>query len=150
MIIIEWVRSNWKSLGYPLAALFAFLWVNKTTPCPKPEITQTQQATQTAKASTIVKVVYRDRPLLAGESRPLPCPDIEVQSDASTDLAHWQSQQVATVPQKGPREALGLYVGAGYVNSPLGVVGLFYGPFRAGALGWVDGVGGLATYDFKF
>jgi hypothetical protein len=146
MLVIEWLKANWTKLGYPLAALFAFLWWNKTTPCPVLAPTTqavSQGATQSGSAKVKVQIVYRDRPLIAGESpRPLPCPDITVDADSAETQEHWQSvTQTANLAPGRPVEPLNtISLGIGYLEGPIASVG-----YRGGRLG-IQGMGWEGRY----
>lgn len=138
-----WIQANWKSFGWPLAVLFAFLWWNKGCPEPVPQaVTVAQEAKQDAKSSVRVKIRYRDVEV-AGDAitpswKPLPCPDVTVEADSGT------VQDVTQVAQIEPRKAVEaknhLFLGAGYLGTAYGSVGYGYGPWR------VDGKAGLGVY----
>lgn len=154
MIIIEWIRSNWKSLGYPLAALFAFLWVNKGCPTVdnKPETVVNQAQTQTSKSDCYGKIKYIPQPYpveVPGEMpKPLPCPALEI--DFGAGQAHWQSQSVTMTPQNVPVGHDGpnaLVVGIGYLDGPIASVGYRRDSLGVEAIGWQNRYGGKISLD---
>lgn len=156
MNVLIWLQENWKGLGYPLALLFALLWWNKTTDCPvveapKVAIAQSQGVSQTAKASVKVQIVYRDR-LVPGETpswKPLPCPEVSVEADSSSEQTHWQSQQVTVTPQIKPTmNQISIFAGGGYLSGPIVQLGVAHDRLRVSALGWDGRIGGLGSWDF--
>lgn len=140
-----WIQANWKSLGWPVAVLFAFLWWNKG--CPKVD-NQPQTVVNQAQASTQKTEFHvrpSQKPVVVGQ--PLPCPEI----DFSTTEAHWQTQAVTVTPAINPtRHELGVFIGGGYLSTPVATLGGFYGPWRVGALASTTAIGGLASYDIRF
>lgn len=143
-----WIQDNWKSLGWPFAVLFAFLWWNKG--CPKVEAPVTVTQAQTSKSDCTGKVKYIPQIVEApGEApKPLPCPAIEIDFSAGSSQTHWQS--VTTSAQIEPRTNVGIYAGAGYLGTPVATLGGFYGPWRVGAIASTTAIGGLASYDIRF
>ena len=142
-----WILDNWKSLGWPVALVFCFLWWNKTTPCPEAPVTVTQAQTSTQGVHFVIK--YKDRIVeTPGEApKSLPCPEI----DFSTTEAHWQSQSVTVTPSiNSTGHELGVFIGGGYLSTPVATLGGFYGPWRVGALASTTAIGGLASYDIRF
>ena len=153
--IVEWLKTNWKILGYPLAIVFAFLWWNKS--CPKVEapvaVTQAQGQQQENKGSVRVQVVYKDRLVqVPGEApRPLPCPDLIIDADASQNQAHWQSQQVTQVASINPvGHQWGIFLGAGYLSAPIAQLGIYGDQWRVSAIGNLETLGALGSYDLRF
>jgi len=148
-----WIQANWKSLGWPVAVLFAFLWWNKTTPCPEApvSVTQTQGATEKVVNRTVTKLVPQYVYVPGEAPRPLPCPAIEVTTDMGIEATHWQSQQVTQTPQIATQpNVLGVFVGGGYLSTPIATLGLYSGQWRVGALASTTAIGGLASYDIRF
>lgn len=153
---LEWLKANWKGLGYPLAAVFALLWWNKTTPCPEPitpsvTATQSQAVTQTAKAKQVVRLVPQYIYVPGEAPKPLPCPSIEIENEASVESTHWQSQSVTVTPKFEPRTAQdgGIVLGGGYFGAPYGLVGLEHKGIKAfGQIGQ-DIYGGGVAYTVK-
>jgi hypothetical protein len=150
---IEWLKNNWKGLGYPLAALFCLLWLTKkpeqlTNPAPL-VVNQAQAMTQTAKASVTVKLVYRDRLIeVPGETKALPCPDVEIQADSGSSGEHWQSQAVTQTANLTPSLPLNaVFLGAGYLAGPILVGGYRRQRLGVQVQGWSDKVGGTVTVD---
>lgn len=145
-----WIRANWKSLGWPVAVVFCFLWWNKTTPCPEAPVTVTQA--QTSKSDCYGKIKYIPQPYpveVPGEMpKPLPCPALEI--DFGAGQAHWQSQSVTVTPAINSRTPVGLFVGAGFVGQPVIQGGAFLGPWRVSAVGNLGTVGALGSYDLRF
>lgn len=144
-----WIRANWKSLGWPVAVLFAVLWWNKTTPCPEAPVTVTQAQTSKSDCTGKGKVVYQTIEVPGEAPRPLPCPSLEFEFSSSGE--HWQTQAVTVTPAINPtRHELGVFVGGGYLSTPVATLGGFYGPWRVGALASTAAIGGLATFDLHW
>lgn len=150
----DWLKENWRHLGYPLAAVFAFLWLSKKpeplTMPPATVVNQAQAVTQTAKAGVRVEIRYRDRLVeVPGEApRPLPCPDITAYADSTVEQTHWQSQSVSQTPNLAPSKPLNaVFLGAGYLEGPLLTGGYRRERLGIQVQGWSDKVGGLLTVD---
>lgn len=157
-IVLPWLKDNVKHLGWPLAVVFCGLWLRgcgALADCQGKQsapvtVTASQAATQTAKASVTVKLVYRDRLVeVPGEApRPLPCPDVEIQADSGSEATHWQSQAVTIAPKTAldaPRNAL--FLGGGYLSGPVLAGGYRRDRLGIQVQGWTDRVGGLLTVD---
>jgi hypothetical protein len=149
-VLLAWAKENWKVLGWPVAALFCFLWLRKTD-CPKVEasntqVIQNQGVTAATKAGVAVKIVYRDRP---GEpAKAIPCPEIEVVANGEENQVHWQSVSATTGAVLGPQEARkgGLVIGAGYFGQGYGLLGVEHNHFKAFGQMGKDCYGGGLTY----
>lgn len=161
LLALGWLKDNVKHLGFPLAVLFCGLWLRgcgALAECQDKlaqpvQVVATQGATQTAKASVRVQIVYRDREVPAGDAvtpswKPLPCPEVNLEADSSGEQVHWQS--AAVVPQKGPSAPQqAIFLGGGYLASPYLELGYRYKDFRVNGkynLNQNPGIG--FTYDW--
>jgi hypothetical protein len=151
---IEWLKANWKGLGYPLAAVFCLLWLTKkpeplTIP-PQTVVNQNQGATEKIVNRTVTKFVPQYVYVPGEAPKALPCPAIEVTTDMGVESTHWQSQAVTITPDLAPSKPVGqsvLFLGLGYLDGPTASAGYGYGPWRANVQGGFGKVGGGLTLD---
>lgn len=141
VVVWEWIKANWKSLGWPLAVLFCFLWWTKVTPCEKQAQTVVQEVKQASQSAVRVQLVYRDLKT--------PCPDVIVDATSGSTQTAFQSV-TQTVQKQAQAVDRGIFIGGGYIGTPMAQIGGFYGPLRLSAVGWTTQIGGLASVDVKF
>lgn len=144
LLALGWLKDNWIKLGWPVALAFIYFWMQRGKEIDKlwasipenPPLSIAQGSTQTAKASVRVQIVYRDREVPAGDAvtpswKPLPCPDISLEADSSSEQVHWQSVEVKPEAQEGPSEPQqAIFSGLGYLEAPYLELGYRYKDFR--------------------
>ena len=142
MIAWSWLLANYNKLGYPLAAIFAFLWWNKTTICP---VVEPEKAVQIVQADCKGKVKIVPQIVEVPGEAPRPCPSVEVDFGASS------SASVASTPtdaQIQPHKVnTAIFLGAGYFASPYARLGLGYGSWRVSGIVGPAAYGADATFD---
>jgi hypothetical protein len=139
---LDFLRQHWAKLGYPLAAIFAILWWNKTTICPivEPEkVVQIVQADCKGKVKIVPQIV--DVP---GETH-RPCPSVEVGFGASSSASLASTPVDAQIQPHKVNTAI--FLGAGYFDRPYARLGLGYGSWRVSGIVGPASYGADATFD---
>lgn len=148
----EYVKKHYPLAGWFLAVLFAYGYVTKkpeqlTMPAPL-VVNQAQEVKYVDKVRTVTKIVPQYIEVPGEAPRALPCPSIEVISEAGSESVHWQSQAVTVAPKTAPDASrLALFAGGGYVAQPVLTLGLGYDRLRIQGLAGLGVYGGLVTWD---
>lgn len=149
----KYLDAHKHKAGWFLAVLFCWLWVNHkcAVPVVAPAVVaeQKQEIKYVDRWKTVTRVIPGETVYVPGEApRPLPCPQVIVETEGGSEAVHWQSQSLTQTPKIVPQTVnSAIFLGGGYLDGPILAGGYRRDILTLQAIGWTDKIGGLVTVD---